>query len=67
MRLKQIRKERGITQVELAKRSGVSRAVIALVECSARNLRVEAATRLAPHLGVNWWELFDNCDEEAAR
>lgn len=65
MKLKQMRKKCGITQVELAEISGISRSVIALVECGARKLQVEAAKQLAPHLGVNWWELFDDDDKEA--
>lgn len=55
-RIKDILKERGVTQVELADMLGVSRSSI--VKTLAGNPSQETLEKIATALGVEMWELF---------
>ncbi|MEW9920020.1 helix-turn-helix domain-containing protein [Marimonas sp. MJW-29] len=56
--LERIRKERGITQVVLAERSGVKQATISRIEKGVNNPSLAVAERIAEALGVSMVELF---------
>lgn len=59
MRLRQLRLKLGLTQVELAKRSGVGQALISIIETHRRpNPAWSTAHKLARALGVDPRELF---------
>jgi DNA-binding XRE family transcriptional regulator len=57
-RLKRLRKEAGLTQGELAERTGVSRQLIGAVEAGRNLPRVDAAIALAAALNVDVSDLF---------
>ena len=66
-RLRQLRRRRGLTQLELARRSGVSRTTIAGIEIGQRdNLSLDGGLRLARALGVSVEMLtgFDTLEQE---
>lgn len=63
MRIKEILKEQGITQVDLAERLGISRQ--ALGKQIQGKLLVETAERIASALGVPLWQLFASPEEVA--
>lgn len=50
--LKKLRRERGLTQVELAKKSGVGQNMISMIEGGERELSSETALKLADSLDV---------------
>lgn len=52
-RLREVRKQKGMTQTELAEVSGVARGVIKYLEKNERKMNVSHAERLAPILGVS--------------
>ena len=53
-RVRLLRERRGLTQEELAERSGVSRSLIANLETGAnRGLQIENAIKIADALGVS--------------
>lgn len=57
--LSEIRKAKGLTQKELAKKSGVSRVTIANIERGAvTNLKISTMLSLANALGVTVEEIF---------
>jgi transcriptional regulator with XRE-family HTH domain len=52
-RVKRLRELAGLSQAELARRSGLNRAVISMLESGARtNVTIESARKLARGLGV---------------
>jgi transcriptional regulator with XRE-family HTH domain len=57
-RLARIRKERGITQVELAKKTGLLQALISAYECDRLRLRADIVVRFAIALNVSTDELL---------
>lgn len=60
-RIKDILKEKGITQQELADRLGVTR--ISVVKTLAGNPSQETLERIASALNVPMWQLFASSDE----
>lgn len=56
---KRIRKERKITQSDLADALGVTEVTISRYETGDHKLPVEKAKKIAVILGCNWWELYD--------
>ena len=59
LKVKQRRKELGISQEELAYRAGVHRTYIGIIERAERNITLSNIKRLADALGVELKELFD--------
>lgn len=57
-RIKNMRKNRGITQEELGNRLGVSGSMIAQYETDKRNPKVETLERIASALGVHVFDLL---------
>lgn len=64
MDLRKLRRERGITQVELANAAGISQAMLSNIENGNRKPSVETARRIAAKLGIDWYELFDGDKRE---
>jgi putative transcriptional regulator len=59
MRLRNLREKRGITQEQLAKRAGLSRVYIALIETERSDPRLSIVVRLAKALKVKVGDLVD--------
>ena len=57
LRLKNIRTEKKITQEEIAKRIGVTKAYICRVEKATRDINLSLAADIADYLGVSLDEL----------
>lgn len=57
-RLARIRKEKGVTQVELADRVGIVQNLVSAYECGRLRLQAEMAIRFAKTLGVSADELL---------
>lgn len=57
-RIKEIRKQRQMTQQELAEKVGVSQVQIGRLEKSTRTLDVDMLADIAKVLGVEVWELL---------
>jgi transcriptional regulator with XRE-family HTH domain len=58
-RLRRLREDRGLTQEELAKRSGISRVYVAFLEAGRQDPRVSIVMRLARALKVKAGALLD--------
>jgi transcriptional regulator with XRE-family HTH domain len=59
-RLREFRERASFSQMELAERSGVSRATIADLELGKRGARPKTRRKLAKALGVEPWELVSD-------
>jgi transcriptional regulator with XRE-family HTH domain len=59
LRLKTLRKAKGLSQEELAERSGLNRPYISGIEKGKRNVSLEVMEKLAGALGVGLGELVD--------
>lgn len=57
-RIKELREARGLTQPALAKLAGTTKNQLVKLESGSRRLSDHWAQRLAPHLGVQPYELF---------
>ncbi|EOZ96153.1 DNA-binding protein [Indibacter alkaliphilus LW1] len=57
IRLRTLRKEKGLSQEELADRSGLNRPYISGIEQGKRNVSLEVMEKLAGSLGVEIGEL----------
>lgn len=57
-RLKNLRKEKGLSQEELALKSGLNRPYISGIEQGKRNVSLEVMEKLAEALGVEIGEFF---------
>jgi len=62
--LKQIREERGLTQIELEKRSGVSQAVISRIEKSNGIPRFNTVCMISDGLGISPVEIWDRIKKD---
>lgn len=63
LRIKKIRKERGLTQVELADMAGISRPHLTQIENETTPANTVRLTAIARALGVQVHELFDDATE----
>lgn len=64
MKLKEIRKDKKISQKELSETINVSQQNISLWETGKRELRVFYAKKIADALQLkNWWELYEDEEE----
>lgn len=66
MKLQRIRNEKGLTQNELARMTGISRVNISRYETETNNIPIKNALKIAAVLGCTIDELFER-EEEAAR
>ena len=64
--LERLRKERGLTQVQLANRIGITQGTFALYETGKRNPKIETVKKIAKALNVGWSMLCDEDDSEQA-
>ena len=64
--LERLRKERGLTQVQLANRLGITQGTFALYETGKRNPKIETVKKIAKALNVCWSMLCDEDDSEQA-
>jgi transcriptional regulator with XRE-family HTH domain len=62
--VKRVRQERGLTQEQLAERSGFSQQYISGLEQGRRNPTIVSIYELAMALGVSHMELVRSSDEE---
>lgn len=53
------RKEKGLTQAELAARVGIAQRTVAAYECGERRPSVDVAKRMAKELDVPWTIYFE--------
>ena len=66
MNLKEIRKEKGITQQQLAESSGINQSQVARYESGERMPRPKVAQRIAKVLDFDWKELYEEeSDDES--
>lgn len=56
--IKQLRKERGMTQVELSKKAGISRVTLVFLEKGNKEASTKTLLQLAKALDVSMGELF---------
>lgn len=56
-RIREVRMEKGMTQAQLAERSGLCRSYIMSIEAGQRNPTVKTVTAIAEALGVSVKEL----------
>ena len=61
--LKEIRKEKGLTQQQLAKSSGVNQSQIARYESGQRLPRPKVAQKLGKVLDFDWKEIYEEADD----
>lgn len=66
-RIKELRLARGLTQVELAKLADTTKNQLVKLEGGTRRLSDHWAERLAPHLGVQSYELFMPADSSSSQ
>lgn len=66
-RIKEIRKSKGISQLELANKLGFSQAYIAMIEKGKRDIDTELLNKIAQALGVSVAELLTTPDEKKER
>ena len=59
MNLKEIRKEKGFTQEQLANECGVQRTTITMIENENNLPSVETAKKLGEVLGIDWKVFFE--------
>lgn len=58
--LESIRKEKGMTQEEVAVRAGITRNYYTMIEHSGRCPRVPVAKKIAEVLGFDWTRFFED-------
>lgn len=63
-RIKEIRKKKGISQLELANKLGFSQAYIAMIEKGKRDIDTELLNKIAQALGVSVAELLSSPEEK---
>ena len=61
-RIRKLRKEKGITLVEIAKKTGVAQATLSRIETGSMSGTVESHERIAEALGVGLAELYSGVD-----
>lgn len=63
--IRQMREARGMKQSELSAASGVKQQLLSMIERGSRRVTIDVARKLAPFLGVNWYDFFDGEEESA--
>lgn len=57
--LKKLIKEKGYTQVEFAKKVGISHRALVNYMNKRREIPVSTAKKMGEFLEINWWELYE--------
>ena len=65
MNLIDLRKEKGLTQFEIAERAGVPQQFYNYIENGRRRPSVSVAKKIAAVLGFDWTEFYDDDGESA--
>nr|DAG61525.1 MAG TPA: Repressor protein CI [Caudoviricetes sp.] len=65
-KIKEYRKQLGLTQVQLAKRLGITQGTLALYETGKRHPKIETVNRIADAICVSSSKLFDGVEIEEA-
>ncbi len=63
-RIKQLRKERRMTQGDLADRAGINRSYLSVLENSHSSPTIDVVERLAEAMGVNLWMLISELENK---
>lgn len=58
-KLCELRKAKGLTQLQVAQAAGISFSTVSLYESGQRKLPVEVAQKISPLLGCEWPELYE--------
>ena len=61
--LRQLRRDQGETQAQMAQRLGISAAYVNLLESNQRSLSVQVLVTLTEEYGIDWRELLGNREE----
>ena len=61
--LRQLRRDHGETQVQMARRLGISAAYVNLLESNQRSLSVQVLVAITEEYGVDWRDLLGNREE----
>ncbi|GHU77585.1 hypothetical protein AGMMS49992_25950 [Clostridia bacterium] len=64
MDIRCIRRTKGITQVELARKVGITQSGYSQIENGEVKPKVKVAKRIAQVLGTNWAEFYDEATEQ---
>ena len=59
MGLNKILKEKGVSAKEVSKRTGLKYGTVLKYSSGELRVSVKSAKKIAPLLGMNWWELMD--------
>ncbi|MBM3329568.1 MAG: helix-turn-helix transcriptional regulator [Calditrichaeota bacterium] len=62
-RLRQLRRDKGLSQAELADRAGINRSYLSVLENEHSSPTMDVVERLAQGLGVVIWDLISVADE----
>ena len=57
--IRELAERQGLKMADIARITGISESMLSLIDSGKRNVTPNTAKRLAPTLGVNWWELID--------
>lgn len=57
--IREFAERRGLKMADIARITGISESMLSLIDSGKRNVTPNTAKKLAPTLGVNWWELID--------
>lgn len=60
--IRDLRKARGITQKELARRAGITETFVSMVEREPHNMTVRSLTRLVKGLGLKMSEFYEEVE-----
>lgn len=63
LRIKDLRKQKGWTQTDLAERANISRSQLAMIETGARSPNTRRLAAIAAALSVNPTDLFEQADD----
>ena len=59
-KLREIRKERGMSQEDLAREIGVNYRTISTYEIGTRELSVKHAKKIGEVFKIDWWTLYED-------
>ncbi len=60
LRIKELRREQGVTQVQFAQMCGLNRSYLADIEKGNRNFGIDTLERIVTGFGVTFDEFFEN-------
>lgn len=57
--IRNLAESRGLKMADIARITGISESMLSRIANGERNVTPHTAKKLAPTLGVDWWELID--------